>query len=501
MRKRAGILCLIGLLVAVGVPGPQIVCGDPCGMVPPIYTGPGVAIVRTGLQQTYVFYKDGVETFVIKPGFEGRVEDFGMLIPFPSPPELRKVPDNVFAQVDNAIDPPEVVLDLNPMVQPAADFAGFDANGPGGLRFDAGMQQDNVVVLKEEAVGMYEVAVLEAGSAAALKRWMDDNGYQYPKGMDETAEAYVDEGWCFVAVKTKVGRAAGAEPAAGQRDVDTKKPKNSVFNGAVQGMGFRFKSDRLVVPMRLSASNQGELRNIVYLLTDGPKRIRNIPEEYVVRQVTGQQLLDNVTKPLPLRILGGTEKDITDAHRENLKIRRNPVPKNGVAKNLFATDLLAISSGKMSLQIEEDEKELLRINEHFGLRGPEIDAAVASTQTEALEKITATAIKGLETMTLTLVDGDFPRQVIANQNLGFADYTVPASRNKASIYDSKAHGVPQQPWYGDQGIRVGQVDFDVWIAQNENKRNRNWMVLIGCLSIGVVLTIRRRRSQISNHGI
>ena len=112
-------------------------------------------------------------------------------------------------------------------------------------------------------------------------------------------------------------------------------------------------------------------------------------------------MLDNVTKPLPLRILGGTEKDITDAHRENLKIRRNPVPKNGVAKNLFATDLLAISSGKMSLQIEEDEKELLRINEHFGLRGPEIDAAVASTQTEALEKITATAIKGLETMTLT----------------------------------------------------------------------------------------------------
>ena len=469
---------------------------DPCGMVPPIYTGPGVAIVRTGLQQTYVFYKDGIETFVIKPGFEGRVEDFGMLIPFPTPPELRKVPDNVFAQVDNAIDPPEVVLNLNPIAEDDFDSAIFaNAAGSGMMLDNAEMNRNKVVVVKEEAVGMYEVAVLEAGSAAALKRWMDDNGYQYPKGMDETAEAYVEEGWCFVAVKTKVGRAAGAEPAAGQRNVDTKKPENSVFNGAVQGMGFRFKSDRLVVPMRLSASNEGELRNIVYLLTDGPKRIRNIPEEYVVRQVTGQQLLDNVTKPLPLRILGGTEKDITDAHRADLKIRRNPVPKNGVAKNLFATDLLAISSGQMSLQIEEDEKELLRINEHFGLRGPDIDAAVASTQEEALEKITATAIKDLDAMTLTLVDGDFPRQVIANQNLGFADYKVPASRNKASIYDSKAHGVPQQPWYGDQGIQVGQVDLEVWIAQKENKRNRNWMVLIGCLSIGIVLTIRRRRSQ------
>ena len=44
---------------------------DPCGMVPPIYTGPGQPITRVGDQMTYVFYKDGVETFVIRPGFEG----------------------------------------------------------------------------------------------------------------------------------------------------------------------------------------------------------------------------------------------------------------------------------------------------------------------------------------------------------------------------------------------------------------------------------------------
>ena len=31
---------------------------DPCGMVPPLWEGPGPAITRVGLQQTYVFYKD-----------------------------------------------------------------------------------------------------------------------------------------------------------------------------------------------------------------------------------------------------------------------------------------------------------------------------------------------------------------------------------------------------------------------------------------------------------
>ena len=56
-------------------------------------------------------------------------------------------------------------------------------------------------------------------------------------------------------------------------------------------MGFRFKSEELVVPMRLSAFNKGELRNVVYLLTDGPRKIRAIPEEYVVRQVSGIDLL------------------------------------------------------------------------------------------------------------------------------------------------------------------------------------------------------------------
>ena len=109
----------VALIAAIGfafVTQPSVaVALDPCGMVPPIYTGPGVPIVRTGLQKTYVFYKDGIETFVIRPGFQGRVENFGMLIPFPNPPALRKVPDNIFEQIDNAIDPPEVVIDLNPM--------------------------------------------------------------------------------------------------------------------------------------------------------------------------------------------------------------------------------------------------------------------------------------------------------------------------------------------------------------------------------------------------
>ena len=53
---------------------------DPCGMVPPVYIDDATPIARVGDQNTYVFFKDGIETFVIRPGFTGKVEEFGMLI-------------------------------------------------------------------------------------------------------------------------------------------------------------------------------------------------------------------------------------------------------------------------------------------------------------------------------------------------------------------------------------------------------------------------------------
>lgn len=64
-------------------------------MVPPIYTGKILPLARVGEQRTYVFYKDGVESFAIRPGFTGKVEEFGMLIPFPTPPAVRKISDHV----------------------------------------------------------------------------------------------------------------------------------------------------------------------------------------------------------------------------------------------------------------------------------------------------------------------------------------------------------------------------------------------------------------------
>lgn len=481
-------------IVAVVLVVSSHVNADPCGMVPPIYTGNVSPIARIGLQKTYVFHKDGMETFVIRPGFTGNVDEFGMLIPFPNPPALRKVPDDVFQHISKAVDPPEVVVDLSvrPRVLMAlADNAAVTAES--GMAFGA-VAKNKVKVLKQEAVGMYEVAVLAAGSPEALKRWMDEHNYQYPKGMDSVTGDYIKEGWCFVAVKTKVGNKGAVDPKPGQRKVAPNLPKGSAFDGHVQGMGFRFKSEKLVVPMRLSAFNKGEMRNVVYLLTDSPRKIRSIPEEYVRRQVSGQQLYDNLTKPLPLRIIGGTEADIPQYRRQNLAKERNPVPHNGLAKQLFASDLEAVKTGNMSLEQEESEKELLRIGEHFGLRGPDIDVDIRDALAESHKKTEEAGLGMLAGMTMTVVDGDFPREVVAKENLTFAEYQMPAERNTRELYEATKFA----PGGKKKGVlKTGQINWQKVDQQTVRSHYQMRGLLIGLLGfslIGVCITCFGKRS-------
>ena len=463
---------------------------DPCGMVPPIYTGPGSPITRVGAQKTYVFFKDGVESFVIRPGFSGKVDEFGMLIPFPSVPAIRKMPDEIFPHVAAAIDPPEVVVDLSPRrdVYFSRSLGRQQSQASGEKRK---LAFDTVKVLKQEAVGMYEVTVLAAGSPKALKKWLDDHGYQYPKGMDKPCQDYVDARWCFVAVKTKVGQKKGVEPKPGQRRVNSKLPSGATFDGNVQAMGFRFKTDKLVVPMRLSAFNEGRLRNIVYLLTDSPRRIRSIPEEYVVRQLAGVDLHRNVTGPLPLRIIGGTEADIPQYRRKTLAKERDPKPHSGAARDLFASDLQSVRSGQLALAYEEREKELLAIGERFGLRGKEIDGLNGKALQGEREKTVAKGLDDLKkTMTLTVVDGDFPREVLAKQNLAFDDYRMPARRNRPETYDAKKNG----PGGRKQGVlKLGALeppDAELRVG------SLTVLGLLGLVTVGLgVLVFTRRGSR------
>ncbi len=425
---KRGILSVLCLLSSSAV-------ADPCGMVPPLdVRNPREVIRRIGAQRTYVSFRDGMETIALRPGFEGKIDEFGMLIPFPTPPAVRKIDDTTFAHIEAAIQPPTVnvhIYDPRRYELEALSYATGSAAPSAAPSEDreAGLRYDEVRVVREEAVGMYQVAVLEAGSAAALSKWMSNNGYRYPDGMDEVANEYVASGWCFVAVKAKVGQAPGVAPRPGMRGVNPDLPDGASFDGYVQGMAFRFHTPEPVVPMRLSVFNGPDPRNVVYMLADKPVKIEGMPDALVVRQLGGEELHGHLTDPLDVVYHNGTQRDVRDSDQAMIEGMRSADPYLHIARDLFAADLLAARTNTLSLPFEELEKELLAVSEAFGLRGEGLDALHAEALAEAKALAVEGALDDLREMHLSVIDGVYPGDLIASTNISFSTYEMPDSRN------------------------------------------------------------------------
>lgn len=424
----------ISLLTVLALTGANV-AADPCGMVPPIHVDvhdPGIA--RVGAQRTYVMFKDGMETMVLRPGFEGSVDEFGMLIPFPTPPAIRKIDDDTFAQIEAAVDPPELVvvvqIEEHRRMYKSRSMGPTAMSAPPEEMEDGGLAYDEVRVLNQEAVGMYQVAVLEAGSPKALAAWMNENGFRYPEGMDKVVAEYVDDRWCFLAVKAKVGSAKGVAPRPGMRQANPDLPPDATFDGHVQGMGFRFKTDEPVLPMRLSVFNGEGPRNVIYMLTDTGVTLRRGPTDLVVRQISGKDLTENLTEQIPVTVKGGKLSDLSESELSRVDRVRAPDQYSGIARDLISSDLLASRNQTLSLHFEEEEKALLNISEALNLRGSAIDGLLNTSMEKVRNAALEEVLVDLKGMTFTVIDGVIPGDLLANDNLRFEPWTMPWIRNR-----------------------------------------------------------------------
>jgi len=461
MSRFRGVLALVGLALTTTAGA------DPCGMVAPAWIpadDDAPVLQRQGDQITYAFFKDGVETMVLRPGFTGTVSEFGMLIPFPSPPSLRKTPDETFAHLAAAVDVPQMSVKVHypPPVTcidtlssligrssqmhgsvamiGALDSRGREAQEP-ALRFD------EVRVVNQEAVGMYEVAVLHAGSSSALNKWMEDKDYRYPAGMDAVVDDYVEARWAFVAIKAKVGDAAGTVARPGMTRARTALPDGATFDGHVQGMGFRFETDEPVIPMRLASFNDAPPKNLVYFLAEDPLRIDGMSTSLVRRQVKGRDLLRNLEGPMEVVVPSG--ETLTEMELDAIESRLDPKHFNARAQELFASDLLAVESGELTLDFESYDKGLLAISEGLGLRGPQIDALHAVEVEKKKDDELDSALRGLSRMTLTVFDGDFDGDVLRDENLAFSAYRMASAVNSPDNWTRRPAGrtaTVTRPW-------------------------------------------------------
>jgi hypothetical protein len=105
-----------------------------------------------------------------------------------------------------------------------------------------------VLLLQRQTLGPFDVSTLAASDASALSDWLAGNGYTFPDGLAEVLQAYVEQGWFYVAVRLTPG-------AEGQ-----------ALSGELDPLWITFPSTEIVYPMRATALATGVLPVYLYVL-------------------------------------------------------------------------------------------------------------------------------------------------------------------------------------------------------------------------------------------
>lgn len=218
----------ICILIVLGAPA--YACG--CGAYIPTGGDAGV------FQERVLIRFDG-ETGEISMGFsvEGRSKEAAWILPVPNEASLSVGDHRLFTELDDLTQPRQ---ETRHTFSEDDMMAGVPPESP------------SVAVLERQTLGPFDVSTLEASNPRALADWLDRNGYELPTGMSESLESYVEDGWQYVAVRLRPGSGEGLE-------------------GDLDPLSIKFRSDRVVYPMRASSTAEGPLGVLIYVLA--PHRV------------------------------------------------------------------------------------------------------------------------------------------------------------------------------------------------------------------------------------
>jgi hypothetical protein len=194
--------------------------------------------------------KEKIETFTVQPKFEGNALDFGMVIPTPTQPKLSEMPRDFFKHlaVYTIMRKREMAHSkLLPQLEPN-DFADNlfrfgalpAANGAFFKQAEGGKAEERkpaIKILEVGTVGSLDYKIIEAGRADDLFKWLKDNKYSY-SGDEATLNFYIQKKWLFTVMKIDTAQ--------------MKRNKDGTFAGEVTPTRFRFASEKLIYPLKIT---------------------------------------------------------------------------------------------------------------------------------------------------------------------------------------------------------------------------------------------------------
>lgn len=173
--------------------------------------------------------------------FTGAPESFAWILPTKGQVEVGVSSDAIF-DAFGQVTAPQVFA---PSVCPNTCLGNGGGDGGG-----------NVTVIAHEAIGPYDTVQLSSSDPAALKDWLAANGFPIPAEVLPILDAYVAEGFNFLAMKLL--------PGAG---VEAIQPVRVTMPGAAPS-----------IPIRLLAAGTGELTEVtLWIVSDGKYVPANAP--------------------------------------------------------------------------------------------------------------------------------------------------------------------------------------------------------------------------------
>lgn len=227
-------LMLLGswLLLLVMAAGPVEACG--CGAYIP-REGDGNVVEERAL----IRWDGQTEDIVMALSVQGSSTEAAWILPVP-------------AQATVQLGEAELFDTLQALTAPRVEYRyGLFPSPPlvGGADGSAGSGPP-VMLLEQQTLGPFEVSTLAATEAAALSDWLATNGYDFPPGLAEVLQAYVDQGWFYIAIRLTPG-AAGEE-----------------LSGELDPLHITFQTTELIYPMRATALANSLMPVYLYVLAD-----------------------------------------------------------------------------------------------------------------------------------------------------------------------------------------------------------------------------------------
>jgi len=185
-----------------------------------------------------------VETVSVQPRFEGNALDFGMVIPTPNQPKLDEMPRDFFKALGLVTQPKRRAFPESKLLPQPPLFGGGPTGAPRALAADAGgkgasqdVRPTTVAVVEVGQVGNLDYKIITAERADDLFQWLKDNKYSY-SGDEATLNHYVQKKYFFTVMKIDT--------------LQMKRNKDGSYTGDVTPTRFKFSSDKLVYPLKIT---------------------------------------------------------------------------------------------------------------------------------------------------------------------------------------------------------------------------------------------------------